>query len=466
MVCVSYFGTSMPRPTSKRGVNALGRKLPVSAPDMAVLAKPREPLFELDIAVVTPLFGGGSVPGVTDDAHPVRAASVRGHLRFWWRACMAGAFATANDLFKGQDEELLSEERIWGSTAMPGRIGLSVETLHAGTEVSCMEKNDRSRWRWVHGYPGYALFPFESDKDGKPPAHARKDVRFRLRVGVAAGLDDAVRDKLRAAAEASLWAWITFGGIGARTRRGCGSLYCAVPPFAPPAQAGAPELTTWLHQSARRYVAPQNRRLPVPSLHGAQLLLGPTKSDPLPTWESAVNLLRDYRQGKGVDRHAGQQRGRSLWPEPDSIRRLTKRNAPNHQPTHPADFYYPRADLGLPIIFHFKDSDAGDPRDSTLQAAGGKATRMASPIIVKALAVSDQQAIPLALCLDAPHVWEGPRIELKIGDSCYTIDKNEIVDSGKSRDVSPLVRQGGAVDARDGFMRYAADALHGQEVRL
>lgn len=35
---------------------------------------------------VSPVFGGGAEPKKVDERSPVRASSIRGQLRFWWRA--------------------------------------------------------------------------------------------------------------------------------------------------------------------------------------------------------------------------------------------------------------------------------------------------------------------------------------------------------------------------------------------
>ena len=62
----------------------------------------------------------------------------------------------------------------------------------------------------------------------------------------------------------------------------------------------------------------------------------------------------------------------------------------------------PRAELGLPIVFHFKDR--GDPPDTQLcPIVGDEACqRMASCLVLKPLAFSRNQAVPLILRLKSP----------------------------------------------------------------
>jgi len=138
---------------------------------------------------------------------------------------------------------------------------------------------------------------------------------------------------------------------------------------------------------------------------------------PLPIWFRAIDLLRRFRQEVNMGRNPGRdgrRPGRSRWPEADSLRRITGQALPQHQPsiTTTADAF-PRAEFGLPIIFHFKDGPrtktanrSVDPVDCQLKPAGG-AGRMASPLIIKALAVRTGQgmkAVPLILKLNVEPI--------------------------------------------------------------
>jgi len=458
----------------------MSRMPQVPAPATSVLRGARAPLFDLDVSVVTPLFGGGAMAGVADPLVPVRAASVRGHLRFWWRVCK-GASVTADTPSKQVDQLFQQEESLWGSTAVPGRLVVMVETIDAGQEVACAnyQPDERGGWktmpRWRPGYPAYALFPFQGKlaPGGQEiqvlPARAREAVRFRLRIDTTPGLDDRMRAELNAAAEAALWAWFTFGGIGARTRRGCGSLYCGAAPFAPPRQVTEGQVGAWLRETATRYLALAPRRLPIPTLHGASLYTGRLPMPALQSWSHAINLMRDFRQKPDLGRNPGQQPnrpGRSRWPEADSIRRATGRSAPQHRPEHPAGNYYPRADLGLPIVFHYQSGQ--DPPDTILQVNRDGATRMASPIILKPLALSDKESVPLALCLDAPHVWDD-KTPIHLSTTRGDLPMSDLLNHAKSAQVSPLSEDAagrGADGAREAFMRYAGQQLRGMEIQL
>ncbi|MHB1619623.1 MAG: hypothetical protein ACYCTY_06510 [Sulfuricella sp.] len=131
--------------------------------------------------------------------------------------------------------------------------------------------------------------------------------------------------------------------------------------------------------------------------------------------------MSQFRQGLGVGRKTksegqtgGNSPGRSHWPEPDAIRRLSDSwfgktalaqhkidgravgNPHNHHPTHPARNVFPRAAFGMPIIFKFKDDKDGEPQSSTLVPVGKE--RMASPIILRPFR-SKNRWMPMALIL-------------------------------------------------------------------
>jgi CRISPR/Cas system CMR-associated protein Cmr1 (group 7 of RAMP superfamily) len=125
--------------------------------------------------------------------------------------------------------------------------------------------------------------------------------------------------------------------------------------------------------------------------------------------------MRRFRQEVGVGRKTSAnppRPGLSRWPEPYSIRALWTNVDPAHNAqTHPAQSYYPRADLGLPINF----GQLGSPPFPVLRGTQEGAMRMASPVIVKALALTEDRFVPLALVLNAAHLWDpgAPGVELK-----------------------------------------------------
>lgn len=174
---------------------------------------------------------------------------------------------------------------------------------------------------------------------------------------------------------------MTFGGLGARTRRGAGTLHCDKYAY------------TW---DSNNILGDGSAR-PWPVLKGGRVVIGTQRLPWNECWALVVNLLRDFRQDR-----AG-PRGRSKWPEAHEIRSIRGRWEPHHAPRLQGGGF-PRARLGLPIVFHFKDR--GDPLDNTLSLKPSgdddrTEARMASPVILKPWPVSDHEAVPLLAVLNA-----------------------------------------------------------------
>ncbi len=359
--------------------------------------------FTLHLRLITPLFGGGYEAREVDPVCIIRPATVRGNLRFWWRALYAGQYASAKELFRAEAE-------LWGAAAYTssdkksslseGKVRLWIDVLNRGKPVPCAEytrdpqkQRYKSIPRFREGYPPYALHPFQGRlaKGGKAveeePATAYEDVEFRLRLIFP-------RD-LRPQVTSTVTAWVRYGGIGARTRRGCGSLMVV---NAEEVNLAFPDVV----------FQPPKANMPITLLVGSQYVLGPAEKTALRAWAVAVQAYQAFRQGAGFARGVSQSHGRpgrSFYPEPDSIRRLLKTHSYHHRPEHPVELGFPRADLGLPIVFHFKDQGDGDPPDTSLQGPEKKRLRFASPVITKALPDGKGNFLPLVMVLNSPHVW-------------------------------------------------------------
>lgn len=361
-------------------------------------------LFEnpLDIHVVTPLFGGGVSAGKNDPVTVIRGTTVRGHLRFWWRATRGATFSTVEALKKREYE-------IWGSASSPGQVSLRIKIVSKGQSNIWGEfPPDKNYFRPKPGFPAYALFPFTGKKEQgvikEQPASFQIGINFQLEMSIR---DLSQKAEISKEVEAALWAWINFGGVGARTRRGCGSLYCEK--FSPslneaPNQQDKSKINNWYKNSLSKYEISLNQTppplwtcLPV----AGALLTDSVLLSPMQSWNRIIGHLQFFRQGKNFARNPGEQTpGRSRWPEAESIRQITGQRSNNHarQPEIAVPFF-PRAAFGLPIVFHFKDRY--EPTDTQLEPLGS-ASRMSSPVILKALAISRDKAVWVALFLNKP----------------------------------------------------------------
>ena len=333
--------------------------------------------FSVEIETTTPILGGAPETRMIDRTDIIRVPTIRGHLRFWWRALQAAAGEQGEALYA-------KEARLWGKAADEngGRsaVETTVEIQRQATEGEAVPNAGE----------GYALWPARATAT-EGAAHIRHaGVRFRLAIAMPADDVDiaAVRNAIRA--------WILFGGYGGRTRRGVGSLTVhgserSRADWLPSIDNdGAPreEFTDSLRNLFGADIfAAGPKPAHFPRLSGATLLVGenPVHRSQV-AWETAIGWLREFRQGRDLARDHGTARpGQSRWPEADKLRHLTGRYGHPARYTDPAPAW-PRAEFGLPIVGRFQGQ--GEPRDFRLtwQDATGKVQdRMASPLIAKAL---------------------------------------------------------------------------------
>ncbi len=327
----------------------------------------------LDFKITTALYGGGVEAGLPDRVTPIRATEVRAALRFWWRASRGSMFGSLEKMREMEGE-------IWGDTDRLSPIIVEIVDARLGTEVQSMR---REGTRTVYEEPRYALFPAQSkDKDRNLDCRPIfKGGSFQLKYRCPAHLQPEMNAALRY--------WIHFGGIGSRTRRGLGALHCSDPYYVKGAN--------W-YQPAE--LPAEASRTEWPQIKGGFLAMGTSPQPHQRAWEMAVDLLKDFRQQR-----TGHM-GRSLWPEPDAIRRKTGQSSPAHATPITTVDEFPRSQFGMPILFQFRQ-DAhrrGDPDLQTLvPTRNGKAMeRMASPVILKPMAVSATHSLPICLFLNAP----------------------------------------------------------------
>lgn len=364
---------------------------------------------------LTYVFGGGvSVRDhekPNDSVTPVRAASVRGQLRFWWRACNPSGCKTVEELRQREGE-------IWGSTSQPSKVEVIVLSQPPSPQRIAIYRYDQNdRLAICDGMRdiAYGAFPLQPSRD---------EQRHRASPGALYDYGNSpftlrflYPEEIRADVEAALWAWESFGGLGGRTRRGFGAIVRE-------GSAG--------YESVRSTLSRYQDTLrldPVPSLAKSRLAASrEPHTKALEAWKAGLKLLQKIRQGPGAGRNPPQPgtprpAGRSRWPEPDQIRHLTGQSAPLHENPVVTVPCFPRAAFGMPIVFHFhpgsphESGSAGDPGMKPLQLQPEASERFASPLILRP--IPDGQGfrtIALALSSDVPAA------ELVAGSSRFSVD--------------------------------------------
>jgi len=169
--------------------------------------------LDYTLEIVTPLFLGGADPLKAE----LRTPSLKGVLRFWWRAVYGPQIIQNRQKNVGVEELKKREAEIFGSQDSKSKIGIAVSTvdkleptnkrLPKGIEYSV--KNHRLG---IIDYLSYGL----SKKEYIPPSNS---IIISLYVY---GLNDNQKNELIK----TLKILHRFGGLGARTRNGFGNLYC------------------------------------------------------------------------------------------------------------------------------------------------------------------------------------------------------------------------------------------------
>lgn len=346
-----------------------------------------------NIKLITPIFGGGVKASENDPVTLIRPPSIRGHLRFWWRSVRGANCRTASELSQREGD-------IWGTTEKPSRVALEIILRSLGSTYPCAFLSEGKNFpRFEKNHPAYALFPFQGNaRKGEDPAKCTSDIIFDIKLTYPEAISRDV--------DAALWSWVNFGGIGARTRRGCGAVYC--PQLSPPDLSS---IANWYRSSLQSFDADLSQRHEWPTLPD-RFLIRNVKGSSMQGWSEVVGLMQAFRQGVDIGRNPGSgpnRPGRSRWPEPETIRHVTSSRSARHQRmTGVPDDAFPRAELGLPIVFHFKDASYGDPEDSELYPiiGGAEKTRMASPLILRPAICADGTIFQIIMPLKTPVLGE------------------------------------------------------------
>lgn len=411
--------------------------------------------FSLPLRSTTPILGGAPRTRSVDDVDYIRVPAIRGQLRFWWRALHGHNYY--GDAGKG--EALFEAEgELWGMAAREEQKRSAVEiTVDVDRATVRDEYTDFDYNR--DGF--YALWPAQSQDNGRvePAPRRLPGVEFELHVRAPECRMDEVKRATRS--------WLLFGGYGSRTRRGLGSVTVRE------------DENDWLPKECSLealkkkigddLLIPSERAAPpFPVLRGARLMTGSVCSDGRTAWLEALHWLEDFRQeaasenaaGDNEDLYARQYKdanfpvGLSNWPEPDKLRHLYNQHSEGHSPERHNDTpVWPRAGFGLPIIGQFKDhGDPGDYEVAWFDEGGNYMRRMASPLIVTPLPLTEGRHVPVALWLDRAYP------EGKVG-----IAHNESPESGSIADFDELVAEGDEAEFKP--LTRGQDSPKGERLR-
>lgn len=348
----------------------------------------REQKLSFQLRLVTPAFLGGAEARVVDPYTPLRVPSVRGQLRMWFRAAVASCLGVAPgpsaDLKKRQAAMITELKRIetsvFGSTTTPSQVSLGPVT--GGPRPVQYPSPDPKKSPGLR-YLGYGLF--ESTGATCLPQGSSYSLCVHVK-----------EEALVPLVAATVWLWTALGGLGARSRRGWGSLTLTK-------VEGPPGIASWqklcrpvespeglsnlqgkgiaaVQDAIIAYLRRDDRRVPdemladgcvghaqIRSLDAmARVMLPEVDEEPLQVLERVGERFRSFRSSLARSK-----------PLPDYA--LVKASLGHGAP--PAS-EVPRAAFGLPLNFFFRS--ANDAKTSfTPEFEGQALDRLASPLIFR-----------------------------------------------------------------------------------
>ena len=352
--------------------------------------------IRVTLETVTPLFMGGADPRGEPE---LRAASIRGALRFWLRALLGGVIGD-RDL----DSLRRAEAAVFGSTdtgASPVVVRISNSPSGASIPFSSLARWTPSSRSYEN--PGIAYLFFAARGTQSEPE--RKAIpagsSFELELGLRAGAQD--QDALSKAC-AALWLLTHLGGLGARSRRGAGSLQVtqvhgnvpnsALPPLK--IQASTPEeLQTELQNglSKLRESVGKSASINSPSAFN---MLHPDAckiwvvNKVFHSWEDALDSI-----GSRMQQFRDKRR-----PDYQNVKNAVQ----GRGLTQPVQ----RAAFGLPIVFYYRSLGG---IKGTLE--GERHDRRASPLFIRITRLKSRKYAIVLTFFQAYLLEPGERLKLK-----------------------------------------------------
>lgn len=177
-------------------------------------------IIEATYRIVTPMFIGDA----DQKASCISPVSVKGALRFWWRALNWGKIRNEIDSDTAALQRLHQQEsELFGTSADNGRAAAFTLRVNAQT-VALNHSTDWPRGRNdPSGYLGLGLWESGSRERGNFQAHREyiaEGQNFSVSLIASTNLSNDIMQQLRDA----LSVWGLFGGLGSRARRAFGSV--------------------------------------------------------------------------------------------------------------------------------------------------------------------------------------------------------------------------------------------------
>ena len=374
----------------------------------------------LALETITPVYGGGTMAGEVDMLVPFRPRAIKNAIRHWWWLINRHTYPDSTELYAEMG-------RLFGAACEsdsggPGLVQVRVSQPAPGEIANRVKRYFpwRPPRRGAHGNAwrpdtanawAYALFPakgeqrIERERDtwstlltqidvanpnGLVPYSADLDLsawfKSAPRPVIVAGLRFAVEVSMDCARLTkcesvqvidAVRAWVSLGGIGARTHRGLGALkVCQCSAKGALVKAIAP---TQGWPDIERFDKWLEEKIP----EATCVIDDVAKPTAGIAWESALKRYRNFRQARQT--RANNIPARSYWPKVDVVRQKGYLND-GHRPHHPA---VSATKFPLPELFFGAPIEVGTQANKTTVAYEG-AERFASPLILRPLCIAGQ----------------------------------------------------------------------------
>ncbi len=154
---------------------------------------------EFELEAITPIF----MRGANQTKAEIRASSIKGLMRWWFRALAGNYFGD------GVVNLRKAEEEIFGSTERRSRVVVEISQVESG--IAWNERNEYERYFWFSQVGRYS----------KPAIHPNSRIRLVIK---------GYNRRLLEISLISLWMAIHLGGFGSRSRKFGGSIFPAKEP--------------------------------------------------------------------------------------------------------------------------------------------------------------------------------------------------------------------------------------------
>ncbi|ABG03241.1 CRISPR-associated protein, Cmr1 family [Rubrobacter xylanophilus DSM 9941] len=332
--------------------------------------------IEATFRVVTPMF----MSGADQSRAELRMPSIKGALRFWWRAL---AWGRHGDLKKIREEEA----RLFGSTD-EGQSKILISVAEANTSLLPAGTSVNSGL----AYLGYGITEYRSQAGTATSREAIKpDSRFVLRIALKEG-DKAHKDSVLEA----LWFMSHFGGLGSRSRRGFGSVIVSEMKGAehPEIPSSTNELKKQIERKLKGLGIEQTS-LPDYSAFSRQtrVVVWPLHTT---SWEQALRKV-----GERLNAYRSSRQEKNFLDDRDLIRDYAfEESRPAQAPR--------RSSFGLPHNYYFIDAKTAVP----ISGPSRERDRRASPLFIHFHRLANEDMVAVLSLIPARFLPEGSKVRI------------------------------------------------------